>query len=340
MSKKILLIEDDETVRENTAELLELANYQVQTAVNGKQGIRVATSEMPDLIVCDIMMPEADGYHVIEELSKNANTSSIPFVFLSAKTDHKDIRKGMNLGADDYLTKPFEEEELITAIESRIAKTELIGKSNTVDRFTINNLKQELSTYPTIEIPEKSYVYKQGNQIEALYFIEKGVVKTCMIDKNGKELITNLCKQDDIFGDLSLTKQKEQKEYAIALEDSVIHKIPKPELERIIRKHPSILKDFMQILDEHLSDTKDQLLEMAYSSVQKKTARTILLFSERLKKNKLRQIRISRADLAAVAGIASESLIRTLAKFKDKGIIEIEGRNIKIIDFEALSKIE
>ena len=340
MRKKILIIEDDETVRDNTAELLELSNYQVSTAVNGKQGIKVATKEFPDLIVCDIMMPEADGYQVLEELSKNNRTSSIPFVFLSAKTDHKDIRKGMNLGADDYLTKPFEEDDLITAIESRIAKTELLEKSSVNNRFTINNLKQELYNYPKLEIPEKSYVYEQGNQIDALYFVEKGVVKTCMIDKNGKELITNLCKPDDLFGDLTISSNKEQKEYAIALEDSVIHKIPKPELERIIRKHPSILKDFMQILDNHLSETKEQLLEMAYSSVQKKTAQTILLFSERLKKNKLRQIRISRADLAAVAGIASESLIRTLSKFKEKGIIEIEGRNIKIIDFEALNKIE
>ena len=144
MSKKILIIEDDEIVRENTAELLELSNYQVQTAVNGKEGIKVATTEIPDLIVCDIMMPEADGYQVLKELSKNGRTSSIPFVFLSAKTDHKDIRKGMNLGADDYLTKPFEEEELITAIESRIAKTELLENSSAVDHFTINNLKQEL----------------------------------------------------------------------------------------------------------------------------------------------------------------------------------------------------
>jgi len=279
MSKKILLIEDDEVVRENTAEILELSGYQVVTGVNGLEGIKAATQEVPDLIICDIMMPEADGYQVLEELSKHTHTSSIPFVFLSAKTDHKDIRKGMNLGADDYLTKPFEEEDLITAIESRIAKTELLENSTRVDHFTFNNFKQELYHYPKIDIPEKSYVYKQGNPTEALYFVEKGVVKTCMIDKNGKELITNLCKPDDLFGNLTLSHHKDQKEYAVALEDSVVYKIPKPELEKIINKHPSVLKDFMKILNDHLSDTKEQLIEMAYSSVQKKTAQTILLFS-------------------------------------------------------------
>ncbi len=340
MTKKILLIEDDETVRENTAEILELSNYQVNVAVNGKKGVEAARSVVPDIIVCDIMMPEMDGYEVLNELSHDLKTSGIPFIFLSAKTDHKDVRKGMNLGADDYLTKPFEEEELITAIESRIAKTEILEKSKPVDDYSIKNLRKELYQYPELEVNEKDYVYEQGNQTEALYLVEKGVIKTCMIDKNGKELITNLCKPDDIFGDLSLSGKKDQKEYAIALENSLVHRIPKPELENIIRKHPNVLKDLMHILDEHLSETKDQLLEMAYSSVQKKTAQTILLFSERLKKNKLRQIRISRADLAAVAGIASESLIRTLSKFKEKGIIEIEGRNIKIIDFEALNEIE
>lgn len=340
MTKKVLLIEDDETVRENTAEILELSDYQVTTAVNGKKGIEAARSDVPDIIVCDIMMPEMDGYEVLNELSKDPHTSGVPFIFLSAKTDHKDVRKGMNLGADDYLTKPFEEEELITAIESRIAKTELLERAKPADNYSLKNLKKEFYRYPELEIREKEYVYEQGSQIEALYLVEKGVVKTCMIDRNGKELITNLCKPDDIFGDLSLSNDKDQKEFAVALEDSMVHKIPKPELEMIIRKHPSVLKDLVQILNEHLSETKDQLLEMAYSSVQKKTAQTILLFSERLKKNKLRQIRISRADLAAVAGIASESLIRTLSKFKEKGIIEIEGRNIKIIDFEALSEIE
>ncbi|MFZ0491270.1 MAG: response regulator, partial [Salegentibacter sp.] len=117
--KKILLIEDDVTVRENTAELLELSNYEVITASNGRLGVEKAKLNPPDIIVCDIMMPEMDGYGVLQELAKDEETDNIPFIFLSAKTEHKDIRKGMDLGADDYLTKPFEEEDLLSAIESR-----------------------------------------------------------------------------------------------------------------------------------------------------------------------------------------------------------------------------
>src|SRR5690606_24991705 len=95
----------------NTAELLELLDYTVSTAPNGKVGIQKAKSEIPDLIICDIMMPEIDGYGVLEAVANDPLTSNIPFIFLSAKTEHKEIRKGMDIGADDYLTKPFEEQE-------------------------------------------------------------------------------------------------------------------------------------------------------------------------------------------------------------------------------------
>ena len=123
---KVLLIEDDKVLRENTAELLELSNFEVITACNGKDGLKIATTEHPDLIVCDIMMPKMDGYTVLEQLSEQNSTKYIPFIFLSAKTERQDVRKGMNLGADDYITKPFTEDELLSAIESRLAKASIL----------------------------------------------------------------------------------------------------------------------------------------------------------------------------------------------------------------------
>src|SRR6185503_9985724 len=126
--KKILLIEDNKEMRENTAEILELANYSVVTAPNGKAGVELANKEQPDLILCDIMMPELDGYGVLYLLSKKADTAGIPFIFLTAKTEKTDIRKGMSMGADDYLTKPFEEMELLNAIEVRLKKSESFKK--------------------------------------------------------------------------------------------------------------------------------------------------------------------------------------------------------------------
>ena len=153
--KTILLIEDDAVLRENTAELLELSSYNVIIASHGKSGVFMATEHLPDLIVCDIMMPELDGYGVLKELSKNEETKQIPFIFLSAKTERQDVRKGMNLGADDYITKPFNEEELIDAIKSRLAKSSIlkdirdefknkITKSSEEGLGTLNDLKKLL----------------------------------------------------------------------------------------------------------------------------------------------------------------------------------------------------
>jgi DNA-binding response OmpR family regulator len=126
MQKTILLIEDNQDVRENTAEILELANYKVLQAENGKIGVEIAQKTKPDLIICDIMMPVLDGYGVIHLLTKNAETATIPFIFLTAKSERLDFRKGMEMGADDYITKPFDDIELLNAVESRIKKHELV----------------------------------------------------------------------------------------------------------------------------------------------------------------------------------------------------------------------
>lgn len=345
MSKRVLLIEDDKTVRENTEEILTLSEYTVYTAKDGEEGVAKAKAELPDIIVCDVMMPKMDGYDVLTKLAQDESTLEIPFIFLSAKTDHKDIRRGMDLGADDYLTKPFEEEDLINAIESRIAKTEILKakrashKTEIKQNLNIEHFKEQLRTYKTKTFASGKYIYQPGDAATYVYLIKKGVVKTFQVDDSGKELTTGLHKVDSFFGNLIFKKPVVHKEYAAALEDAEVHLISKQEVQSFLEDNHQVLYDIIDLLDEHLEDTKNQLLDMAYSSVQRKTAQTILLFTERLKRNKLSQIRISRSDLAAVAGIASESLIRTLSKFKKQGILEIEGRNIKIIDFEALENI-
>jgi len=124
MKKKILIIEDQLEVRENSEEQPELSNYEPITAENGKVGIKKALEVKPDLILCDIMMPEMDGYEVLYLLGKNPDLANIPFIFLTAKSEQTDFRKGRNLGADDYNTKPFEEIELLNAVERRFIKYE------------------------------------------------------------------------------------------------------------------------------------------------------------------------------------------------------------------------
>ncbi len=130
--KKILIIDDNLELRENTAEIIELANYNVITADNGKAGVELALKEKPDLIICDIMMPVLDGYGVYHLLSKHKETAGIPFIFLTAKSEKSDFRKGMEMGADDYIAKPFDGIELLHAIEVRLKKNELLKQHSTL----------------------------------------------------------------------------------------------------------------------------------------------------------------------------------------------------------------
>ncbi|WP_046744470.1 response regulator [Kordia zhangzhouensis] len=350
--KKVLLIEDDTILRENTAELLELSDYEVVTASNGRLGVNAAIEHSPDIIVCDIMMPELDGYGVLENLSKNNQTKYIPFIFLSAKTERQDVRKGMDLGADDYITKPFEEEELISAIESRIAKAAILKDEREANQQqlteddeenelrTLNDLKNFFDDNGTVfSYSKDAIIYEEGHPANYIYLIVKGVVKCNKLDEQGKELTTALHKEDDLFGYTSFTQNIPYQETATAIQTTEVVALSKSELTAVLNKNHKVTLELIQLLTDNISGIKEQLLQMAYSSVHRKTANTILKFAEKLNRKPEDPIKISRHDLASVAGIATETLIRTLSRFKKEGIIEIEGRNIKIVDYQQLQEM-
>jgi len=347
--KTILLIEDDRALRENTEELLDLAGYSVTTAPNGKIGIVSAKELLPDIILCDIMMPEVDGYGVLKALHEDEITKQIPFIFLSAKTEHKEIRKGMDLGADDYLTKPFEEEDLISAIESRLAKHEIL-KQNAVsdhkqettedDILDLNELKNFFDDNgDELTFSQGDIIYKEGQASNTIFLVLKGVVKCHSMDEDGKQLITSLYRGDDFLGFTSFLKNVPYQESATAMEDVVLAGISKENLKEILEKNHAISLELVELLSGNIKEIKQQLLQMAYSSVRKKTAQTLLQFADIMTTQADEPIKISRSDLASVAGIATESLIRTLSGFKKEGLIEIEGRNIKIKELKALQYI-
>ena len=346
--KTILLIEDDTVLRENTAELLELSGYKVSTAPNGKIGIQKAQQNPPNIIICDIMMPEVDGYGVLEAMNSQDNTSHIPFIFLSAKTEHKEIRKGMDMGADDYLTKPFDEEDLMSAVESRLAKATILTNREVSEPEENDEIPRDLNQLKNFfcdEGEESSFrkgenIYTKGDHANNLFLILSGVVKTHTMDNNAKELITVLNKADDFLGFTTFGNNNPYTETATAVEDTQVVAISKGHLLDILKKSQNLSLEMINLLSDNLSEIKVQLLRMAYSSVRKKTAATILQFVEVMDVKPDAPIRISRIDLATTAGIATESLIRTLSDFKKDGLIEIDGRNIHIVDIEGLRRME
>jgi CheY-like chemotaxis protein/CRP-like cAMP-binding protein len=346
--RKVLLIEDDSVLRENTAELLELSGYKVLTAANGRKGVRAAKKHLPNVIVCDIMMPELDGYGVLIQLGKDESTMHIPFIFLSAKTEKEDVRKGMNLGADDYLTKPFEEIDLINAIESRLARVEILKEQQRSENRNIND--DEIKTIhefknfiddngDEFEFLQGEEIYREGANVHMVYLIIKGIVKTHKLDENGKELITGIYNADEFFGFTSFTANAVYEEYATAMEDTELVGINKYKLTSVLQENHGLAMELMHILAESLTDAKQQLLEMAYGSVRKKTASTILKFADKLQQDNQGNLHILRSDLASVAGMATETLIRTLSSFKKEGLISMEDHSIRILDVETLKRI-
>ena len=120
--KKILIIEDEPDMRENLALILRMEGYDVLSATDGSAGLSLARNMSPDLILCDVMMPEHDGYYILQELRGRADTAALPFIFLTAKGEKQEVRAGMNLGADDYLSKPVEVDQLLLAIQARLER--------------------------------------------------------------------------------------------------------------------------------------------------------------------------------------------------------------------------
>ncbi|MCB0399843.1 MAG: response regulator [Winogradskyella sp.] len=347
---KVLLIEDDKVLRENTAELLELSNFEVITAPNGELGLKSININLPDIIICDIMMPKIDGYEVLNEVSKNNKTKYIPFIFLSAKTEHKDVRKGMNLGADDYITKPFTEDELVSAIKSRLAKASILKEkaqdnvhnySEKDELINLNDLKNFFDDYgDEFTYDKDEIIYNEGDHSNFIYLISKGAVKCHKLDAKGKELATSLYKEDDLFGYTSFTHNLPHKETATAIKKTKLVGLSILQLSEIITNNNKLAIALIDHLTDDLTHIKDQLLEMAYSSVNKKTASTILQFAEKINRRPNDPIKISRNDLASVAGIATETFIRTLTHFKEQGLIKSEGRNIVVLDIDGLKQIK
>lgn len=348
--KKILLIEDNDDIRENTAEILELSNYKVIVAENGKVGVEKAIEHTPDLIVCDIMMPGLDGYGVLHAVHKNEAIKNTPFIFLTAKTERSDFRKGMELGADDYITKPFEGIELLNAVESRLKKIELLkselspeleGLRNPVEAVVgSNTLKYLIENRNVNTYRKKQIIYSQGNHPNRLYYVIKGKVKTFRIHDDGKELVTELYSPGDFLGYIALLEETVYKDTAEALEETELAVIPKEEFEELLNKNPEVTKKFIQLLAKHITENENHLLGLAYNSLRKKVAEALIMLQKKYKNNQDDfSINISRENLAHIAGTATESLIRTLGDFRHEKLIEINGIGIKIVNYKNLENM-
>lgn len=340
--KRILVIEDNADVRENLGEILSLSGYEVMTAENGKIGAAKALADLPDLILCDIMMPELDGYGVLHIISRSAKTADIPFIFLTAKAEKEDFRRGMSLGADDYIIKPFDDVALLQTIENRLKKSERLRvasaqASGSLERFidearAMEAIKHLSENREIRHYKKKDLIFREGEHPRWLYFVESGKAKVFKTSDDGRELIVKVAQTGDFLGFLALFKEDAYPESAAALEDCSIKLVPKQDFAALVFGNRDVNARFIKMLASHIAEREQQLIELAYNSVRKRVATAISHLCDQSGP----VIHLLREDLAALAGTAKETLIRTLTDFKNEGLVDIKDGIVTVLAVEKL----
>ena len=346
--KKILVIEDNLDIRENICETLELSDFETFEAENGEKGVEIARKEVPDLIICDIMMPVMDGYQVLEALREFDETAGIPLIFLTAKAEVNDFRKALRLGADDYITKPFSENELLQAIELRLNRIDTFKKSIETDENIESSTKPvvlsellDLENREHKSFKKKEFVFHEGNWASYLFFLKTGAVKIFRLHNDGKELITEIYKGGAYFGYYALLKDAPYQDYAVCLEDSEIILIPKTDFLNITYSNINIAKKFIRILSNDVDEKEQQLLHMAYDNLKQRVIRTLIDLYEKYKDNEHPEasIKLTREEISKYVGTARESFIRVMSDLNKSGHLEIKDGVICIDNPHELKQL-
>ena len=344
----ILLIEDNAAIRDNTGEILEMAGYTVLMAENGQVGVKTALATRPDLVVCDILMPVLDGYGVLQVFNQNPLLTGIPFIFLTAKTERTDLRRGMELGADDYLTKPFDKAGLLAAIGGRLHRfrqlrpdydlqagglDEFLDDARAVD--TLAGLSAERKPHA---FRRKQDVYLEGDEATRVFFVQAGRVKTVKTTETGKELITGLYGPGEFLGYLPLLAHTPHTDSAVAVEATELVFIPKDDFMLLLLRDAAVGQQFIHLLAGRVGEREAQLLGMAYDSIRRRVADALLRLHAQAATTPEPCIQLSRDDLAAIVGTAPESLIRTLSEFNHAGLIALTPKNIQVLEPDKLRR--
>lgn len=352
MNNTILIVEDNSDIRENASRLLESAGYKTFTADNGKNGLESARKYTPDLILCDIMMPILDGYGVLRALENIPEMASVPFIFMTAKTEKADFRKGMDLGADDYLPKPFTGDDLLRVVSTRLKKSRLNRKSleNNADGTadftdtakTLNDINI-LTDHKTLKkVKKKEMLFMEGNSSNVLYLVVSGKIITYKTNEWGKKYTTEIYKEKDFLGYGSLFDEGKHKESAIAIENSEIAIIPKQEFFQLLHANKEVSMKFLKLLSNNLSGSEEKLLKLAYDSARKRVAEALIFVSKKYNMNDKNECTfpLYRENISSLAGITPESVSRNLTDFKVEKLIETDNGKIKIIDLRKLETLK
>lgn len=337
--KKILVIDTDVVLSNSLKTFLEANSYEVSVTPNLQAVDKLILQNEVDVMIYNKSNPKLNGSSSLLNLRSRQSTNNFPIILISdsGKED------GYEFKHFDHIETPLNYHRLLKTIERSLAKKNAEKSRDTKD-ITITSLSElKAHIFKTEErcfISKGQTIYKQYKNATCVYLIEEGLIKTFRMDEYGKELITGLYKDEDLFGFYSFKNISMYPETAKALKNCTIYKFSIKSFQKILGRHNGIALEFAQILSDNVSSLKMHMLDLAYASVLKKTTNTLLHFAEHVLKSPTDSINLSRSDLASVAGISTESLIRSLTQLKQNNLIEVNGRNIKVLDLKKLHYIK
>ncbi len=338
----ILLIESPEPRPDNTAAMLALAGYAVLPAADGKREVELARSAAPDLIICDVTPPELDGLGVLHMLHQDPATTSIPFLFLTAKAAREDVERGMSAGADDDLTNPCEATVLLAAIAMRLGKhaapLSTSGEAPAGLPALHSGLAAHLKSYR-----KKHVLFLEGDIPHSMYWLRHGAAKTDKTDKtdkSGNEYSMELGQAGDFMGYADLLAATDCSALAMLPEDGTVGVLPRQDFFALLAQHSDGARHFSLLLAQTRAARERQLLHQAYQSVRQRLSQALLHVAQTLQPlaHLDHGTAVSREDLAALVGASKETVSRMLSDFRAQGLVEITGHHIIIMDAARLRR--
>ncbi len=347
----VIVIEDQLEVRENLMETLELAEYRVLGAPDGHEGVKLVRANKPDLILCDVMMPKLDGFGVLELLRKDPVTSSVPFIFLTARAEREDLRRGMNLGAADYVTKPFFQDELLKVVELRIQQAEeeapLVGNSSE-PKMVLSSQDYEVAKVSLDQLSnegrnrvytDRSAIYFSGDKVHSVYKVASGRVRLYLETEFGKILTIDSLGEGAWFGLEDVFAGGGHSVSASAYPDAEIVLVDVAKYLDLVHRNPSLVLNQARQMSQDLALRAEQLMQIAYFSVRKRIAEFLLRSAERLK-TEISLIDLRREDIAEAVGTTPESVTRVLTEFRKDGLVHLPSAGgIEVVDVDGLADV-
>ncbi len=345
----ILLIDDNKKNIDITLKFLKFENFNILIANNLKSGITKAIELLPDIILSNSVIANENDFEVLKALNSDKRVNEIPFIFLSEKNSHSDIRNGMNMGADDYLSIPYLKKDLINSINARLIKINSFKKK----LESINNFVKNASEFLDIEGFTDKYLlklyqkndelYMEGNKANNLFFIKSGRVKTYKTSSSGKLFVTGIYGPGDFIGQISLFNNKGMYIETASVDlNTLACGIPKTDFKKLLYSNKIVALKFIEFMAYNLIETKDLLTNMAYNTVRQRAAKALLDISVKglIGTKSKAEIHISRDDFAGMIGSAPETAIRILSEFKHENLIQINcNRNLILLDPNKIRKV-